>query len=377
MKFVKAATLYDGVDLKHDQYVGFDKDTISYVGEKKPDGEYLGEGCVTPSFIDSHSHIGLDRAGEPGAEEESNEKMQALLPLVRAVDSVYMDDSAFAGSVETGVLYSTVLPGSGNIIGGMGSLIRNFASNIDDAFIKDIGVKMALGYNPRSTTEWKGDRPSTRMGAAAMLRVQLLNAQKTKALLDSGKKNIDEIEPRTEMFMKILSGELRIMCHVHKEDDAVQLIGLADRFGIKPIINHGMDFYRPEIFKLVRDRGINMVYGPLDSHPYKVELKHENWRNCRLLYESGVKFSLMSDHPVILQSNLFLTLRHFLRVGASKKECISYLTSRAADILGLDDLGTIEKGKKASFTMWNGDPFSLESYPSKVIGEGNILVDNE
>lgn len=376
MKFVKAKRLYDGVTSKQDIFVGFDGDRIAYVGSEKPEGEDLGEGFVTPAFIDSHSHIGMDRAGEPYHESEANEKLQALLPLARAIDSVYMDDDAFTGSVESGILYSTVLPGSGNIIGGMGSLVRNYAGNVNEAFVQDIGVKMALGYNPRSTTEWKGDRPSTRMGAAAMLREQLLQAQKADRLVKSGKKSLDEIDSKTEMFMKILSGELKIMCHLHREDDAIQLLNLADKFGIKPIINHGLDFYRPEIFSLIREKGISIVYGPLDAHPYKVELKHETWKNCKLLYESGVKFSLMSDHPVILQRNLFLTVRHFMRFGASREECISYLTSRPAEILGLKDLGVIENGNKASLTLWNGDPFSLESYPVRVIGEGKLLVDN-
>lgn len=377
MKFVKSPILYDGKQLHRDFYVGFEGDQIAYVGNEKPEGEYLGEGYVTPAFIDSHSHIGMDRAGEPYHESESNEQYEAMLPLARAMDSVYMDDEAFRGSVEAGILYSTILPGSGNIIGGMGSLVRNFGTNIRDAFVKDIGIKMALGYNPRSTTEWKGTRPSTRMGALAMLRDQFLRAKKSSALIENGKKSIDEISPKTEMFMRILSGELKIMCHLHREDDALQLISLAEQFGVKPIINHGLDFYRPEIFTLIKEHGLSMVYGPLDAHPYKVELKHENWRNCKLIYESGIKFSLMSDHPVILQRNLFLTLRHFLHVGASKEECISYLTSKPAEILGLEDLGILEKGRQASFTVWDGDPFNLETTATKVIGEGKILVEND
>jgi imidazolonepropionase-like amidohydrolase len=52
---------------------------------------------------------------------------------------------------------------------------------------------------------------------------------------------------------------------------------------------------------------IPIVYGPMDSFPYKVELKHENWRNVDNLLKSGAKFSLMSDHPVILQRNMFYT----------------------------------------------------------------------
>ena len=32
--------------------------------------------------------------------------------------------------------------------------------------------------------------------------------------------------------------------------------------------------------------------------------------------------------------------------------------------------GTLDKGKLASFTCWNGDPFDLGSYPVSVYGEG-------
>lgn len=375
MKYVKGTIAYTGDQVRKDLYVGFEGDSIVYTGHDKPEGEFLGEGIITPSFIDAHSHIGLDRSGEPYGESEANEKMESLLPLVRAVDSVYMDDGAFRESVESGFLYSTVLPGSGNIVGGMGSLIRNFGRNIKEAFVKDIGVKMALGYNPRSTVEWKGNRPSTRMGAIALLREKFLSARKTSALLAAGKKTADEVDPKTEIFMKLLSGELKVMCHLHREDDAIQLLNLSESFGIKPIINHGLDFYRPEIFNYIKSKDMPMVYGPLDSHPYKVELKHESWRNTKLIYESGVKFCLMSDHPVILQRNLFLTVRHFMRWGATREECISYLTSRPAEILGVNDLGKIEKERKASIVVWSGDPFSFESYPRVVIGEGNILVD--
>lgn len=373
MKAVKANLLYDGKSSKKNMYIYFEGDTIEEVTDKKPDCEILGEGTVTPAFIDPHSHIGLDRAGEPGLESEANDKLDSMIPLGRAIDGVYMDDHAFAESVENNVLYSVVLPGSGNILGGMGSLIRNYSKNIKDAFVKDIGVKMALGYNPRSTTEWKGTRPTTRMGVAAIIRQNFTLAQKAANLVDNGKKTVDEIDPGTEFLIKLIKGEYRIMCHLHKEDDALFLMSLVDTFGIKPIINHGMDFHNPEIFEEIKKRGLSLVYGPLDSHPYKVELKHESWRNVELVQKSGVKFALISDHPVILQRDLFLTTRHFLRFGATKEQCISYVSSRPAEILGLDNLGTIEKGKLASFSVWNNDPFVLGSYPKIVFGEGKIV----
>ena len=88
------------------------------------------------------------------------------------------------------------------------------------------------------------------------------------------------------------------------------------------------------------------------------------------LLDSGAKFSLMSDHPVILQRNMFYTLRHLLRFGLSKADAISKITKEAAEIIGVQQLGQIKPGFKASIIVWNGDPFSLSSYPILVIAEG-------
>src|SRR5918994_836016 len=181
MKLVKCNTLFDGTEEKSDCYVGFEGDMIKYVGKDKTpklegttenNNEIIAEGnayAITPGFIDAHSHIGLVRSGEPDREEEANDRFNTIYPLVNALHSIYMDDPSFTESVEGGVLYSTVLPGSGNIIGGKAVLIRNFAKDIGEAYMNDVGIKIALGYNPSRTTEWKGDRPSTRMGAVAML----------------------------------------------------------------------------------------------------------------------------------------------------------------------------------------------------------------
>ncbi len=375
MQSVKAKILYDGTGNKRKKeiYVLFDEGKIVGISKDRKGSEVIGEGVVTPGFIDPHCHIGMARSGEPYQEDETNEEMNAIYPLVNAVHSVYMDDHAFRESVEFGVLYSHVMPGSGNIIGGRTALIRNFARDIGDAFITNIGIKAALGYNPRSTTDWKGTRPSTRMGAIAMLREQLIKARKTKVLLKKKKKLREEVDPLTEIFMDILDGKLPLMVHVHKEDDIIVLMNLVDEFGIKAVINHGCDVHSRELWEKVKKRGMDVIYGPVDSFSYKVELKHENWRNMRYLVESGLKFAVMSDHPVVLQRNLYLQLRFFRRFGMSKEESISLISGNAADIIGAKKIGKVKRGYHASLVVWNGEPFSMDSYPTLVIGEGKIV----
>jgi imidazolonepropionase-like amidohydrolase len=211
------------------------------------------------------------------------------------------------------------------------------------------------------------------MGAVAMLRENFVKARKMERLIQIEKKVIDEVEPITEVFMDILSGKHKMMVHVHKEDDVMVLIQLANEFGINIVANHCADVYRKQVFAALKSASIPIVYGPMDAFPYKVELKHESWRNVGKLLESGAKFSIMSDHPVILQRNIFYTLRHLLRFGLSKADAISKISREAADIIGIQNIGQIKPGFKASFIVWSGDPFSLLSYPILVVAEGRVV----
>jgi hypothetical protein len=96
----------------------------------------------------------------------------------------------------------------------------------------------------------------------------------------------------------------------------------------------------------------------MDALPYKVELKNESWRNVEKLLRSGAKFCMMSDHPVILQRNMFYTLRHLLHFGLSKSNAISKITSEAAEIIGIQGIGQIKPALKHHL-LFGMEPFFI------------------
>ncbi len=377
MESVHAKTLYTGKQVLENAYLAFEEHRIVGVG-KTARGKVTGKfPAVTPAFIDPHSHIGMHRSGEPESEGESNEHMDALLALPDALDSVQMDDAAFGEAVQMGMLYSCVLPGSGNIIGGSSAVIRNYGGNGTEALITRAGIKAAFGYNPMSTSEWRGRRPNTRMGALSILRGKLYDVRqkRDKRARAKGDKKLD-LTPNAEetILLALLEGKERLRAHVHKIDDIAALLRIVDEFKLKVTVEHAMDVHRPEIFRELKRRKIRVTYGPLDSFAYKVELKHESWENVRHLMESGVEFGLMTDHPVTPSRQLFLQTRWFTRHGYSRQDAVELVTRKNAGILGIEDrLGTLEKGKWASFTGWTGDPFDLTAYPAAVYGEGKLL----
>ncbi len=403
---IKAKVLYDGKTKSEDKTVVVEDDKIVEVNDKDIEFDY--EGYVTPAFIDAHSHIGMIREGEPAEEAEGNDLLQQILPTNNPLNSIYFDDRAFKDAVDFGVLYSCVVPGSGNLIGGEAKVIRNYAAHRGEALIKDYGYKMALGYNPRSTTGWKGKRPNTRMGVYALLEEKLddLLIKKEKAELKKRKeffgleekrkqdkitqKQFDEqrdiindeynvkFSSAEKALFQLMEGKKTAKVHVHKEDDVLYLIDLVKKYGLHVTADHTGDVFHKKIFNILAGNEIPVVYGPLGSLAYKVELKHAYYQNTKLLMESDAFYGLMTDHPVIQTVSLRDSLKYFLIQGMNDTEAISIITFKNAKILGIDDeFGTIEPQKKASLLVWDKNPLELSAFPRLVMGEGKVLRKKE
>ncbi len=399
---IKANILYDGLGKKENQFIHIQDDKIVKVTEEKSDFNF--EGIVTPAFIDAHSHIGMDREGEPYQESEANDNFTQINPLNNPIHSIYMDDRAFQDAIDFGVLYSCIVPGSGNLVGGKAKVIKNFAKTIKDVEYLDYGYKMALGYNPRSTTDWKGARPNTRMGVYSLLenkfddvvlKYKKANLAKEKKLFELEKKKKEgkiesqdyenektfikeefesEFSTEDKAIGELLFGGKTIKVHVHKEDDVMYLIHLKKKYNLNVTADHTGDVFHKEVFDELALNNIPIVYGPLGSLGYKVELKHAYYHNTKLLMASKAFFGLMTDHPVIHSYNLRESLKYFLIFGMKDYEAISLITYKNAKILHIDNmLGTITPQKYASLIIWDKDPLSLAAYPRLVMAEGNII----
>ena len=399
---IRAETLFDGERVLADATIVVEGDRIVDVGKRRLKANFTG--VVTPAFIDAHSHIGMLRQGEPGDEAEANDHTDQFSPVNDPLDSVYFDDPASAEAVEFGVLYSCIVPGSGNLVGGRAMVIRNFAANRAEALVSDYGFKMALGFNPRSTVAWKGSRPNTRMGIYGMLekRFDAVLAKREKAELARERKqrelerrakekklsraevaeeraliereHVLELDTEERALLELLVGKRTAKVHVHKEDDAFYLIELARKYGLNVTADHVLDVFHREVFDALADAGIPVVFGPPGCLAYKVELKHADFRNVQLLMKSRAFYGLMTDHPVIMAPMLRDSLKYFLIHGMKEEDALALITSRNAKILGLDaDLGTVAAGKLASLVVWDKSPLNLGAFPAMVMGEGRVL----
>lgn len=98
-----------------------------------------------------HSHCGVYGWPEVWAREDGNEMTNPAFPMARAIDAWDPQDDAIPLILGGGVTTSQVLPGSGNVMGGEGFIIKMRGNTVRDAYVPGSPrlLKMACGENPK------------------------------------------------------------------------------------------------------------------------------------------------------------------------------------------------------------------------------------
>ena len=124
----------------------------------------------------------------------------------------------------------------------------------------------------------------------------------------------------------------------------------------------------------IKDHNIRLILGPTLGSKSKYELRNKSFKSAKILFDAGVEFAIMTDHPVIHSSNALTQLGLFVREGLEELEALKAITIHAARINGVDDrVGSIEEGKDADIVVWDNHPLHYMTKPEYVFIDGNIV----
>lgn len=320
---------------------------------------------VLPGLIDAHTHISL--YGEPSiwANLDLNEMTGPNTAQLRAIDGLNPDDPAFADVLAAGITAVYTGPGSANIIGGMGTLIKTFGRTPEEMVVPGTeGMKMALGENPKRVYgEDKKQYPATRMGNAAVLREALVAAQNYLGTIDRARREDEEGKPtaypdrdlKLEALGKVLKRNVKARIHCHRKDDILTAIRIAEEFNLDYVIEHCTEGYK--IADILGAKKVNATVGPLLMGREKMELSQVTLKNPAILSKAGVKVALQMDAS---SETKWLPLHAGLAVreGMEEAEAFKAITINAASITGAADrIGSLEPGKDADIAIFSGHPF--------------------
>ncbi len=335
---------------------------------------------VMPGLVEAHCHIGIWEEKIGWAGSDGNEATDPATPHMRALDGIKAnaDEGGLIAALEAGVTTAQILPGSANVIGGTGVVIKTAPKVVTDEMVirSPSGMKVAFGENPRRVYGVEQKKtPSTRMGVAGVLREWLQKAksymEKKERFKDQPEK-LPEVDIRLEALELVLKGEIPLRAHAHRADDIATAVRIAEEFGVEMSWEHATEGHR--VAEWIAEKGIPAVWGPSLTARSKWEMRELSFDTPRILYEAGVKFAIQTD--AVGSSIAFLPLCAGMAVkhGLPYDEALKAITITPAEILGVDDrVGSIEKGKDADLRILDGDPLELRTRVEMVIIDGEII----
>ncbi len=358
---------------------------IKSVGKsvKVPEGAEIIDAkgkVVMPGLVEAHCHIGIYEEKIGWAGSDGNEATDPATPHVRALDGIKAnaEEGGLVAALETGITTAQILPGSANVIGGLGVVIKTAPKVVTDEMVirSPSGMKVAFGENPRRVYGVEQKKtPSTRMGVAGVLREWLQKAKnymEKKELFKGQPEKLPDVDMRLEALELVLKGEIPLRAHAHRADDIATAVRIAEEFGIDISWEHATEGHR--IADWIAEKGVPAVWGPSLMARPKWEMRELSFDTPKILYEAGVKFAIQTD--AVGSSIAFLPICAGMAVkhGLPYDEALKAITITPAEILGVDDrVGSIEKGKDADLRILDGDPLELRTRVEMVIIDGEIV----
>ncbi|PWL44280.1 MAG: amidohydrolase [Clostridiales bacterium] len=360
-------------------YIAVSDGKIQSVGpmsEAPPDEDvYDAQGMTLyPGFIDAHCHLGMWEDGLGFEGDDGNEETDPVTPQLRAIDAINPLDRTFREAVEGGITTVLTGPGSANPIGGQWAAIKTRGRRIDDMILKEpVGMKFALGENPKSVYNDKNQAPNTRMATAALIREQLKKAQRYLEDLERIEEDGDCDEPeydiKCEALLPVLRKEQKAFFHAHRADDIFTAVRIAKEFDLDLVLCHCTEGHL--IADLLKEEGYGVIAGPILGDRSKPELRNLERSGLAKLSREGIQAGLCTDHPETPIQYLPLCAGVAVGAGLDYKEALKAITIYPARIVGIDDrVGSIKAGKDADFLLYDGDPLSPYHHPKQVFING-------
>jgi len=345
---------------------------------------------IMPGLIDAFTNLGTEEPGTLGS--DSDEKTSPVTPQLRIIDSFDPENMFIPMARKAGVTAALVAPAVGNLIAGQCGLMSLWGDNAAAMTIKfPVAVQSSLGEAPKMRFGSKDQTPQTRMGEAALLRQTFIDVQnylqqisdyekkdrESKAKKAEGKEPEGEkptpppADLKLQALVPVLKGEIPFLVTANRLDDILTILRIADEFGLKIILNGGVDAHR--LKDTLAAKRIPVLLKPEEAAArLTVETQRAVPESAALLFRAGVKIAFQTG-TIKDAAGLVRQAQMAVANGLPREEGLRALTVNPAEIFGVaGDLGSLEKGKVANLTIFEADPLLSPTRVKTVIIRGVI-----
>jgi imidazolonepropionase-like amidohydrolase len=220
------------------------------------------------------------------------------------------------------------------------------------------------------------------MGNVAGYRSAWIEAADYRKKLEAaraGKGEPPKRDLKLETLAGVLDGEILVHNHCYRADEMAVMLEIAREFDYHiTAFHHGVEAYK--IADLLRENDTCAAVWA-DWYGFKMEAFDGIRENAAILDQAGACTIIHSDSEIGIQrlnQESAKVIGAAARVGIDipPERAIRWITANAAKALGIADAtGTLEPGKMADVTVWDGNPFSVYTKASRVYIDGALVYD--
>ena len=332
---------------------------------------------ITPGLIDAAWAGGV-------ASNDRNEQAEEVTPAMNILDSLDPQARSFQRARADGVTSVHVMPGTRNVIGGLSAVIKTAGSSASDMLVRDEAtLRIVLGAEPSGGNRAiRGGRiesiyyrrPTTRMGVVWAVRSSFYDAKDhmAKTVADGD----GPPDPGMAVLANVLRGELTAVTTARSEQDLRTALRLADEFGYRTVLDEAQDAHY--VIDELQDASVWVMVGAPSAETVggggSRDGARPRYSTLRKLAAADIPFVITtgtnSNALSLAQEAMFA-----VRYGLDPEEALAAITSRPAQLLGVDDrVGSLKPGLDADFVIWSKDPFDPTSRPLTVLVDGTPTV---
>ena len=367
----------------------FDGGLITRTGEGEPPTENLpantlqinAEGMhLVPGFIAMATQVGMVETLQVDATDDRSEAGDQT-PEVEPWIAVNPDSDLIPVARSAGILHALLTPTSGTI-SGRASLVRLDGWTIEDlVVVRDAGLVVQWPLAAPFRAPWMrrgADEQRSRIAKQlAAIDTYFDDAEAWQAAMAADPTTPGDL--RFAALQPVLAGERPVMIQANSRGQIESALAWTNGRGLKPIIVGGAA--AAQCIPSLKAANAAVVIDGVHRLPMA---RHDAWdtpfRLAAELHEAGIPFAIAAgDEPAHIRS-----LPHQAATAAAhglpRSEALRAITRSPAEILGVDGrLGSIEKGRSATFFLCEGDPLEMSSPPvaAWIDGRGIDLGDRQ
>ena len=320
-----------------------------------------------------------DWVGDLKWQVQNDEITEPIVPEMNALYTVDPWFPSYRTNTTIGVTAINVTPGSQNLIGGNGVVVKTPGLDFEE-MVRREPSSMVMSLTSGTTRYWAGASriPATLESASAMIRGALDAARHY-----SREGPAREYDQRHEALLPLLRREVPALIQADRVAEISEALNIAKDYGLRLVITGGREAYKLADALAAADVGV--ILGNSGGYGSDIRGGGDGWSVAgpAILSTAGVKVAFYGPgasrraSPIgRLGGEPILNAAWAFRNGVPEVEALKMATLNAAEMLDMGDrIGSIEVGKDADFVVLEGHPFDYRVLPKYVFVDGRLEVE--